>query len=55
MSHTLKDRPQPRKDIDESLSRKERPNRTKVRMKIQKIDLNDWEDVVDDFETFEKM
>ena len=54
MSHTLKDRPQPRKEQDESDLRRERSKRSNVKTKIHQLDLEDWEEL-DEMESFEKM
>jgi len=54
MSHTLKDRPQPRKEQDESELRRERAKRSQIKRKIHTLDIEDWEEL-DDLESFEKM
>jgi len=54
MSHTLKDRPQPRKEQSDESPPKDRLKRATIRTKIHQLDPDDWE-AWDELESFEKM
>jgi len=57
MSNTMKDRPQPRREPDEVIVRRERPKRSNFRRTINQFDLDDSEawDELDELDNFEKM